>query len=847
MQVSLKWLGEYCSTDGMNWQEVGDILTELGLEVEGTEHIAAVPEKVLVAEIVECGKHPGADKLNLCQVITEKEGAPIQVVCGAPNVRKGLKVAFATLGAVLPGNFKIKKTKIRGVESIGMICSERELQISDEHDGILELDDSFELGRDVSEYIDTSDTIFDLSITPNRSDCLGVIGVARDLAARLKKTCKIPEIKWPDTSGLLSGPKVELRTASASARFCVVKVEGIKAVSSPSWLQNRVIAAGMRPINAIVDATNFVMMEQGHPVHAYDAAKMNDQGFIIRDAVEGDVLRTLDGNERRLSRHDLVVCNGTELVGSPVMGGESTQVGEHTTSIICEAAHFDPIVVRQMSKRMGLRSEASHRFERGVDEYACERVCKRLASVIVEVMHEVGISSAKIASQLNDCYRKPKPLPKIALRIERTKKILSIPYLKKSDCIEILQSLGCVKLDETDDRVLFEIPSYRLDLTREIDLIEEVGRVYGLDKIDYIAPQTKYTGEKESRHISFMDQLRIAASTAGLCEAIFIPFTSLEEYKSLGIAKDSSLAPSIELLNPIQAQAPWMPSLLLPGLIKALKGNRSKGQFGAWLFETGKAYSNRSLLKKRGGQDDQVNKFVDSDAFFGLPGSPVDVMRREVIERRKLGIVLDGIGNQKSWNTRPDQKLDFYSIKSKVLEVLISTGVDQLQWKPAAEAKYPFLHPKASAEVCLDGVVVGFAGELHPNALLNSGLTQYPPVVAEIDLDLIWQVKAVGHVEVDPALRQFPPLVRDFAFEVGREVSYDQFVAAVDGFKKKRNLRSFELFDQYTGDRVAQGQKSLAWRFVFESQQKTLTDSEVDKESKHLIAHLENSLQAKQR
>ncbi|RYZ54257.1 MAG: phenylalanine--tRNA ligase subunit beta, partial [Proteobacteria bacterium] len=432
MLVSLRWLNEYIDLSGVSVEEISKTLTSIGLEVEGIKHIKPLKGDVVAGKILSAVQHPNADKLRVCQVDIGK-GEALTIVCGAPNAREGIKVVVATIGSELPKDFKIKESKIRGEKSFGMLCSEEELGLSGGHDGIIELPDSVALGTPIATHFHMEDTVIEIGLTPNRSDCLGLIGLARDLSAKLGKTLKVPDDKKIVTDASLKSAdhiKVAIENADDSNRFTALYMSDVRPIPSPSWMQRRLEFAGMRPINIIVDATNYVMLESGQPIHAYDERDIGGKTLNVRRAKEGEALKTLDGQERKLATGDIVIADAQRAIGvAGVMGGANSEVKDDTKNIVIEVAHFNPSLVRKTSKRFALHTEASHRFERGIDVENIAWVARRVAGLILQATEEqrkelkLDIPAPRIAGAAVDQYPKAFAAKTIELRIPRLQAI----------------------------------------------------------------------------------------------------------------------------------------------------------------------------------------------------------------------------------------------------------------------------------------------------------------------------------------------------------------------------------------------------------------------------------------
>lgn len=842
MLVSLKWLSDYVDIQDMTPEAVAQALTDIGLEVESIAKASAVPPEVIVGQIVTAVQHPNADSLRLCTV-NVGQGEPLAIVCGAPNARVGIKVAVATIGAVLPGNFKIKKSKIRGEESHGMLCSEKELTISDESNGIIELPESAVLGQPLAKAMGLDDTTVEIKITPNRPDCLGYVGLARDLAAKLKRTFKepVPEVARDPHLATASQITIETEGEEACARFVALYVSGVSPTPSPAWLQKRLTASGMRPINLIVDATNYVMLEYSQPVHAYDVRSIRGKKLIARSATTGETVKTLDGQLRQLSPEDIVIADGEGPVGlAGVMGGEASEVRSDTSEIVIEVASFPPRRVRRTSRRLGLHTEASHRFERGIDVDSLPRVAWRVAEIIARGALETGSPKPKIAGDLIDVYPAEVQKRVISLRLSHVKKILAQTVLLKDDVVKILESLEFTLLDANEDRLVFEVPFFRIDIEREADLVEEVARLIGYDKIPYQLPVMNIRPTPEDPFIEFQEDVRVSLALAGLRETISFPFISPETYALLGLEGDHPLAPSLTLKNPLSEQNRAMQTTLVPNLLRAAGANRRRGECGVRLFECGRGYF-------RGGLAMPASPFWKS---LTRPSRHVAALARgdagRPTERHWVAGVLDQPFLEKSWDG-PETAVGFHQGKGIVLTLLRAMGVPEPEFRRIDAKDLPFLHPGAAATIYAGGKVVGYAGELHPKVAMALDLSpEHPPVVFEMDLETVFTLKGTG-LKLKSEPQKFPPVTRDIALLLDVAKTHGDFEAAMRGFKKKQHLSRFRLFDVFQGDKLPPGKKSVAYTISFQSAERTLTDQDVEPEIQALLAWLGEALGAEQR
>ncbi len=836
MQISLNWLKDYIDLSGFSVAEITTSLTSLGLEVEGVQEFCTLKGDILVGEIKECAKHPGADSLRITKVDTGN-GELLTIVCGAPNARTGIKVAVATIGAVLPGDFKIKKSKIRGEESFGMLCSGKELGISADDAGILELSLDLKLGTSVIDHFALKDTVITLGITPNRGDCLGYIGVARDLAAKLNKPWREPESL--DFKNLPAEPnvKVTIENADDCPRFVALHMAGVSPKSSPQWLLKRLEAAGLRPINLIVDATNYVMLEYGQPIHAYDERSVRGKHLSTRRARTGEMLTTLDGKKLELVPTDLVICDDHGPIGlAGIMGGQNSEVKDDTTNIIIEVASFSGPSIRKTAKRLTLHTDAAHRFERGTDIEALTKVAYRVAHVIAMGLTEGGHQTPKILAQATDLYPSPLRPTRIALRLSRLKKLSGLTLMKSQTAHEILGRLGFPLLDQKEERMVFEVPSFRRDIEREADLIEEICRVHGYDQIPTTLPMMEIKPLLEDPYIDFVEHAKIAVAEIGFHEIISFPFMASADLDAFLVPQAHPMRRAVGVKNPLADDQALMHTTTLINLVKAVRNNRRFGEKGGRFFEIANCFYQAGS---------PANGYLSHTAIQGrhIKGRAVDDLRP--IERMTLGGILDQPFQEKSWDA-PERAIDFYDAKGAVLDFLANLGVKGLRFHRENLRELGWLHPKRSAIFEAHGKVLGYVGELHPETAEYYELAIHElPLVFEIDLEAAFHASQIA-ASVASDTARFPPVTRDLAFVVAGDVTHEAFAAEIDLFQK-RNLASFRLFDVYKGEGIPAGKKSMAYALSFQSSKRTLTDIEVEKEVELLKSWLKGKLDAELR
>ncbi len=795
MLISLNWLKKYVDVNA-DPEEISRVLTNLGLEVEEVQ-FAGVDSPLLVSAYVEsCEKHPDAEKLSLCKVNDGSES--FQVVCGAPNVAAGQKVIFAKVGAVLPGNFKIKKAKIRGVESFGMICAEDEIGLGDSHDGIIELPANTPLGIPLKNLPGLCDVIFDISITPNRPDALCHLGVARELAAfyGLKMNNPVPQKVEAATPSNSFSIKVD--NPEACSMYTAKIISGVKVGPSPGWLVDALKSMGQKSINNIVDLTNYVLLETGHPSHSFDLDKLNGPEIIIRNGKSSEKLQTLDEETRELDSRDLVIADSSGPVClAGVMGGESTKVDETTSNILLEVAYFDPATIRAQSKRHQLISDSSYRFERGINPLGIEQVSAYLAHLIVDV------AGGKIAESPSSFVSKQHPVkPKeISLRLDRVKKVLghSIP---KEDIKRMLEALEVqvTGTDKAKEAYTCLAPGFRPDLEREIDLIEEIARLHDFNNIPDILPSFPMaTGFLPPLEV-ISNKLRNHLSSSGLNEALSLRFAPANQGESLLYSKEEQKEKIIYLKNPLSEEGMTLPINILHNLLQSVSRNQRNQQKDCRLFELGKVFW--SDAKKRDAKN---------------PG---------VIEQDILGIVLCGQWPALSWK-KENSEVDFYSIKGLVENALASLGYE-------AEFKYPanapYLHPKESAEILVNGQVLGSLGSLHPIAAKNFQI-KGECLVGEINLNLLLEQKIKA--KQFQSFNNMSSATREMNIVVDKTVSHEQILSWMP-LREAKFLQGVKLNSIYEGSEIGDNKKALHYSFTYNHPERSLKDEEINKSQKRI-------------
>jgi phenylalanyl-tRNA synthetase beta chain len=751
-----------------------------------------------VGQVVGLSPHPNADRLRLATVDLGTDQQT--VVCGAPNLKLGDKIAFAHVGAELidPHSdqpFRLKSAKIRGVDSSGMVCSEKELGISDEHTGIMVLPSDAPVGTPLADYL--GDSILDLEVTPNRADCLSVIGIAREVAALTGQSLNPPGVSYEESPPPIEEQiAIEIADPDLCSRYCASLISGVKIAESPQWLQQRLLACGMRPINNIVDVTNYVMLEYGQPLHAFDYEKIRGKKIIVRRAAEGEVIISLDGVERTLSRDMLVIADGARAVAiAGVMGGANSEVAEDTTAILLESANFNPASIHYTSRRLSLPSEASMRFERGIRPELTMPALKRATQLMVE------LAGGRVAQGVADVYpgrREPEP---ILLSAQKTNQLLGAEF-DFDQIVSTLSSLGFeCKPAGSATEVWVTTPYWRNDISQAVDLIEEAARIIGYDKIPATMLSQPIPRQNPAPILSLERKIRGRLVGYGFQEVITYSLTSLEMLNKLSPEAHPIEPTPLRLANPMTAEQEYLRPTLRANLLAVLAANRRHEEGGIRLFELGKIYLPRPN---------------------DLPDEP------EVL----CGL-LSGARLEKSWQG-DGGSLDFFDAKGVVEGLFQQLGV-AASFEPSHDEG---LHPAKQAAIVVGGDKLGVIGELHPKVAEAFDLAEAAYIFEIKVTDLL--PFTIDHKMFQPIPR-FPPTVRDIALIVDTGVTHQQVVDIIKGFSL---VKQAAIFDVYSGKQVPEGKKSLAYRITYQSPTHTLTDEEVNKVQQQILNKLSKELGA---
>ena len=780
MRAPLSWIREFTPADAPV-DELVAALNQLGLEVESVEEPGREVVGVRVARILEVLPHPDADRLQLVEV--EFGDGTTRVVCGAPNVAPGMLVPFAPSGASLPGGFVLERRKIRGQESDGMLCSAKELGLGDDHGGIMELDAASMLGSDVREVLGLDDVVFDLAVTPNRPDAMCIVGVARELAAHLRQPLTIaepaisPDSRVPPAlvSPVVPPVSVGIEAPDRCPRYLAWSAH-VAMGTSPAWLQQRLVKAGMRPINNVVDVTNYVLLERNQPLHAFDLDRLAGRGIVVRLAEAGERMTTLDEQERELDPADLLICDAERrpqaIAG--IMGGTTAEVGAETTEILLEAAYFERMGIARSSKRLKLRSEASARFERGIDPDTVATNADRAMELLVQ------IADASVAPVAVDEYPRPFTRPRIALRTTKVNGVLGT-NLTDTAVVEALSPLG-IEVAGAGDALEAVPPSFRPDLEREIDLVEEVARRIGFDAIGRTVPKPRTQVGALTRIQRDRRLVADALVGAGALEAMTLPLVAPGVLEGLGNGSPVALA------NPLRAEESVLRTALLPGLVAAAAFNAARGQPDVTLFELGTVF---------------------------LAPTPGDLLPDE---REMVGAV--AVGTVRRRPIEPDRPVDVYDATDLVQVIADALGCAELELTAGAG---PGWHPLRSARMSLAGRSVGSVGELAPKIVAAAGLVG-PVVAFEADLGALSASKR--HLPGFRAPSPFPPSAIDLAFVVDESVPAGTIAATLRATGADL-LEDLRVFDEFRADALGVGRRSLAFSLRYRAPDRTLTDTEV--------------------
>ena len=820
MNVSFNWLKRYLDCD-LSAERIAEILTELGLEVEEFEKIETIKgglKGVVVGEVLTCEDHPDSDHLHITTVDVGAE-APLQIVCGAANCRQGLKVMCATVGSVLypidsDEEFKIKRSKIRGVESLGMLCAEDELGIGRNHEGIMELPAEAVVGTPAKEYLHIADDyLIGIGLTPNRVDAASHIGVARDIAAYLKSRGERVEFKLPSVDGFKVDDtsrtiEVEVINSEAAPRYAGITVSDCKIAPSPEWMQNELRAAGINPKNNLVDITNYVLFELGQPLHAFDADKIEGGKVVVRSANEGEKFVTLDGMERTLTANDLMICSAERpMCIAGVYGGQDSGISDTTVNVFIESAYFHPVWVRKTAKRFGLNTDASFRFERGIDPNIQVYALKRAAMLMQE------LAGGRITSEIIDINPTPARDFEFEFSLERARKLIG-KNIPEETFMTILESLDVKVLGREGEVLTVAVPPYRVDVQREADLIEDVLRVYGYNNIeisDHVNSTLSYAPKPDKARLQNVASDFLTSN--GYTEIMSNSLTKASYYEN------STSYPAercVKILNPLSQDLNVMRQTLLFNALEAVELNVNRRNGNLKMYEVGNCYA---FNAEKASEENTLAKYE---------------------ENNRIGITVTGLKTQLTWNSK-EETASFFTLRAIVERLLKRFGVDI----------YALQSESLECDLYADAIVFKHG----PNEVVRMGVVS--PIIrkkfdikqdvyfAEVDFDQLVKMTKKAKVQFKE-LSKFPEVKRDLALLVNKNVTFSQLRSIAFATEKKL-LKSVSLFDVYEGDKLPEGKKSYALSFILEDKNQTLTDKQIERTMANLQTQLEQKAGAEVR
>lgn len=811
MKISYNWLSSYVKTD-IDVNKIGEILTSIGLEVEGIESSETNScnlEGVVVGKVIALEKHANADKLRVATVDVGN-GNPLQIVCGAPNIAEEQKVAVATVGTELAGkdgkSFKIKEAKLRGVDSFGMICSEAELGISDNHDGIWVLEPSVKIGTPIAELVEKSntDSMIEIGLTPNRTDAMSHFGVARDLNAalnvlKINSEFTASNIEEFDQINKKSGEnpiQIEIKNPDLAPRYAGIYLENITIKPSPKWIQERLKTIGLQPINNVVDITNYILHDLGQPLHAFDADKIEGKKIIVQTLSKGIKFKTLDGTERELNGSELMICDeqgGLCMAG--IYGGLDSGVTESTKNIFLESAYFEPVTIRKGSKFHGLNTDSSFRFERGVDPNMTITALKKATILLNQY------ADAQIVGEIQDIYPNPIHYFKVVLRYHKIDQLLG-ERIHRERIKNILELLEIKIISESNETLEVEVPPYRADVQREVDLIEEILRIYGYnqiktpEKVTFSVVKNDVVGHQRLENITANYLVSL-----GFHEAMNNSLVKNEYQSIYGLNEDEG----VRMLNPLSGDLAVMRQTMLSGLLDSTAYNINRKNSDIKLFEIGKTY------KK---------------------------LKKGYEETYQLAILLSGNTSRENW-TKSAQKSSFYHLKGTTEQLLKRLNMNDAKQKPISLNNF-----SDAISFELNGKDLGFIGIVDKKILKKADVSQ-EVFYAEFNWEMIVEFASEYKLQYKE-ISKFPAVKRDLALLLDKGISYSELYESTQNLKLDL-LKSVQLFDVYEGDKLPEGKKSYALSFVLQNEEKTLADTEIEKTMNELIRNFQKNFNAELR
>ena len=790
MKVSLSWLKHYIPVE-MEADRLAESLTMAGLEVENVYNRYNYLSKVVVGRIIDTVPHPNADRLLLCNVDIDKKVVP--VVCGAPNVQKNLLVPVALPGAQLIDGSLVEKGSIRGKLSEGMLCSEAELGLGTDKSGIMILDKKLAIGENLEKALKLSDMVFDIDLTPNRPDCLSIIGIAREISTIQKTSIKYPDFSLSDRCNKISDlTSVTIEAPDLCPRYASRLLFDITVAPSPFWLQDRLMSIGLRPVNNIVDITNFVLMETGQPLHAFDFDCLADSRIVVKVSKEGESFTTLDGCERQLNSDILMICDGEKPVAvAGIMGGVNSEINELTSRIFIESAYFNPVSIRKAAKKLGLNTEASHRFERGVNPDLTVAALNRAAKLMVE------IGKGRLVEGVIDKHPKPVKKKRIILSTVETNRLLGTS-LDQNKIAELLISIEFNVEINDDDQLIVIPPSFRVDIERTVDLMEEVARLSGYDNIPVTFPMIPAKTRQPAKQIDLKNRIKSLLVGFGFTESINYSFIGSRCCDQLGLSSQDQRRNLVDIINPLtEDQAAMRPSLI-PGLLQTTQRNISRQIKNLKLFEIGKIFINKNSDK--------------------LP---------EEIEM--LAVLWTGERFSPNWHTKKVD-IDFYDIKGIAEGILKGLDINEAEFRSFIPDTQNHIRPGYGADIFVGNQYIGIVGEVHPQSLSSFNINQ-KAFILEFDLNLL--IPLVSTIKHSKPIPKFPAIDRDITIIIDDRIESRKVLESVKNFNNEL-IENLHLLDVYEGDPIKSGKKSISFRITYRSSLKTLQDNTVTQVHKNI-------------
>jgi len=800
MKFSISWLQEYVDTGDLTPEELAEHLTMLGLEVDSVDPLFPELKNLLTVKVIKVESHPNADKLHLCEVDTGEE--ILSIVCGAPNVHEGLITALAPVGTIMPDGTKIKTSKVRGIKSFGMLCSERELGLSESHEGIMDLPEDTAYGQPLLTALGMDDLVVEVDLTPNRPDCASVIGIAREVSGvtRTPLTRPVEDAELEHSAEYF---RVDVENNELCPRYSAKLIKNVTIAQSPWWLRKRLLSVGLRPINNVVDVTNFVMMEYGQPLHAFDYDKLAGKQIMVRNPRNNEkTFTTLDGEKRDIDPDMLLICDADKPVAvAGVMGGLNSEVTEKTTDILLESACFNPISIRKTARKLNLGSEASYRFERGVDPGGCLIVLERAANLLCE------IAGGELTKGGTDYYGGVRPLNSQTIRISRTASLLGID-LDYDIIADHLISIGMRCKPKDDDTIWVNPPTFRVDIEREADLVEEVARLVGYNNIPTTLPTVHLSYPDKDSKRELRARLSNLLADTGFTEAINYSFVTEKHLDMMMLTDNDSRRNQVQLLNPLSEEQSVMRSMLLPGLLENLKRNNNFQKSAVKLFEVGKVFTPQ-------GENEQP------------------------VEKDRLTCILSGRrAGEASYLYNDSAAIDIFDAKGTVELLLERLRLQGCSKEDVVTIRLPEGNESEKYSdfyqcLVLDSTkgIIGQVAKLDGSVAKQFGLKQDTYFI-DLDFDLLCDLKAAA--KNFSSLPVFPAIKRDIALLVPVSVKAEELIETI-GKSKEKFIQSTEIFDVFQGKALEKGMKSIAVSVTYRSPTKTLTEKNVNKSHTKLI------------